>query len=264
MGLLALALAPMVRRDHRAAACGVAMLFAVVPVCANFADTRNLLFTGIGGMGLLALYLWYLPDTLRSSGRVRRWAHVLIATMLLVTHVVLAPALLWSRASLRQLRPLQLQLSADVTLTGRTVILLNGPAAFIAAHFPLERDLAGLSVPRSMHAIGPSAAALDVTRIDAHTLRLTSPAGWYWSPLDQLMRSPGRALPPGTEVALDVGFVSVDKVALDGRPLAISCRFRSPLEDDALVWIAFVDGAYRPWIPPPIGRQVHLAAPVLR
>jgi hypothetical protein len=115
-----------------------------------------------------------------------------------------------------------------------------------------------------MHAIGPSAAALDVTRIDAHTLRLTSPAGWYQSPLDQLMRSPGRALPPGTEVALDAALVRVDEVLPDGRPLAITCRFRLPLEDDALVWMAFVDGAYRRWALPPLGRRVHLAAPVLR
>jgi hypothetical protein len=213
-------------------------------------------------MGLLALYLWTLPETLRICGRLGRWMHVAVASVLIAIHALLAPALLPQHITSKD--AWHLALPADADLTNRVILVLNGPSAFVAAHFPLERDAAGLSVPRAVYAIGPSLAALDVQRLDTRTLRLSSPSGWLTSPLDRLARSQVRPMSAGTEVALDVGLIDVEAVSPDGRPLSITLHLRSPLEDRSLMWMAFQDGAYAPWAPPGVGAHVSLPAPALQ
>ena len=262
--LLVVGFKPVLRRQRGAAACGLAMLLAVVPVSAAFAHSRNLLFVSIGAMGLLACYLWQLPNTLRTSGRLGRAAHVVFAMGLLVIHGVVAPYVLHARASMADLRTWQLELPADADLSHTRIVVLNGPAAFVPQHFPLVREAAGLSVPRSVHAVGPSMSAVEVERVDDRTLRIVAPDGWYLSPLDRLSRSLRRVLPTGTVVPLDVGTVRVEEVPADGRPRAITLRLDVPLEDPTLLLMAFVGDAYHPWQPPPVGTRVRFAAPALR
>ena len=234
------------------------MLLSVIPLCATFAHSRNLLLVGVGGMGLLAMFLYRLPDLLRNEPRVTRWGRIAVAAALVATHLVIAPIRLWQVTSFRESWPLRVHLPEALELNGKTIVIVNGPANFFAAHFPLERDAAGLSVPAIMRVISPSVTAMTVERPSEQMLRLSAQDGWLANPLDLLSRSLARPFVRGDRV--DLGDVRVDviQVSRDGRPLIVTCRFRQRLEDPSLVWVAFTKGAYRKWQPPAIGGRVDL------
>jgi len=85
-------LAPLLRRDPRARFFGCGLLFAAVPVCAQFPHDRLLPFIGIGGMGLIALLLepWLTPSTYALLSPKRRFALAGLAGLHLVAGVVAA------------------------------------------------------------------------------------------------------------------------------------------------------------------------------
>ena len=80
---------PMIRTNRTARFFGLGALFALVPACSTLAQTRQLMFAGIGAFGLLALWLTNRP---RDSA----WPRTMKAGFLfLVTlHLVIAPLLL--------------------------------------------------------------------------------------------------------------------------------------------------------------------------
>ena len=51
-------------------------------------------------------------------------------------------------------------------------------------------------------------------------------------------------------------------VTADGRPLTVTARFARALEDPALLSVAFTDGRYHVWQPPPVGGRVDFPLPL--
>jgi hypothetical protein len=253
---------PVLREHAVARFMAFGMLLSIVPLCATFAHSRNLLLVGIGGMGLLALFLSRLPELLRGSAPVARWGRGGIGAVLVITHAIVAPVMLWRTTSLREYDAWHVHLPDADDLTGKTVVVVNGPANFVAAHFPLERDAAGLSVPGTMRALFPSIAAVTVERPSDQVLRFSAADGWLRTPLDLLTRSLARPFAPNQEIDLGDVLVQVNQLSADGRPSTVTCRFGPRLDDPSLVWVAFVDGAYRRWQPPPVGGRAELALPL--
>ena len=261
VAILAWAMWPLLRREALARFLALGMLLAVIPLCATFAQTRTLLLAGIGGMGLLALFLSRLPELLRDTPRPARWGRLAVAVALVITHVVVAPIALWRTTSLSEYRWAKLRLPETQDLAGKTIVVVNGPANLLAAQFPLERDAAGLSVPAAVHALFPSITALTVQRPSGEELRFSADKGWLATPLDLFMRSLVRPFARGDRVDLGDIRVTVNDVTADGRPLTVTARFARALEDPALLWVAFTDGRYHVWQPPPVGGRVDFPLP---
>jgi hypothetical protein len=118
--------------------------------------------------------------------------------------------------SFRESWPLRVHLPEALELTGKTIVIVNGPANFFAAHFPLERDAAGLSVPAIMRVISPSVTAMTVERPSEQMLRLSAQDGWLANPLDLLSRSLARPFVRGDRV--DLGDVRVDDLPVQATP----------------------------------------------
>ena len=260
---LALLFAPLVRRSPLARFWAVGMLLSLLPISAALPANRNLLFVGLGGMGLLAAWLaerWPatpgMPRT-RINSVVRR----LPSVVLLANHLVLAPLLLpiltYSPALLGNLEPAALSLPADPALASQTVVMVNAPSFFSASFLAPIRAAQGLPAPARVRYLGAGPAALTLTRTDIHTLEVR-PEGGYLTGFDTVFRGLHHPLAVGETVTMEGVTVTVLALTTDQRPAAVAFRFSVPLEDDAMRWVVWQQGVFVPFMLPAVGESVRL------
>ena len=268
--LLAVILWPLLRRDAIARFWALGMLLSLLPVCATFPADRLLVFSGLGAMGLLARFLEGVFGRVawQPGGRVWRKAAVTLGGLLVLVHVVIAPAALVARSARpggpKIVEQFAVRVPLDTAIEQQDVVLVNPPSVLYAAYFPAEREAAGLSLPRRVRILAPGITGVTVERRDAHTL-LIRPAGGYfvWS-FDRLLRGERHPLKVGDRVALSDMTAEVTAAKPDGQPTEASFRFVVPLEDASLRWLCWRDGAWGPFTPPAVGETVELPAVRLR
>jgi hypothetical protein len=254
MALFALVTWPLFARDAVARFFGSGALLSLIPFCATFPHNRVLMFTGIGLMALVAQFVAFAFTELSSRGRVWRIAGWTAGSLLLLSRLLWAPVNL--PAMIGQFNEMNTVLSIDIpgeeALEGTSVVVVNGPCAFWAAHLPIVRATRRESVPR-MRVLAPSRSAMHVERPDANTLILRPAAGFLAHPFDGLYRSLRTPFPSGYRVTLSEVTIDVIDLTTDGRPAAIAARFRAPLEASSLRWVQWRDGRYQAWTPPAVG-----------
>jgi hypothetical protein len=265
LALLSAAFLPLLRRDPVARFLGLGMLLSLVPTCAVFPDDRLLVFTGIGATGLLARFLTLLLTREAAIAPPSRGTWPALGVGLALVHGVVAPIMLPARISgqRRIFSRMYATTPFDASLARQSLVIVNGPFPFFAAHLPLIQAVRGEPVPRYTRVLFPSFAAMDVKRTDAHTLRLRPAGGYLALPLDTVFRDAGRPMARGERVTLPDVTITVAELTPDGRPAAVSCRFREPLEHPSLRWLCWRDDRYGPFRPPMVGATLYLPAPRL-
>ena len=291
--LVGIALASVLRKDRVARFWGLGMILAVVPACSiSLLSGRLLLFAGLGAMGLMAQFISGLldqPGQLPAHGAWRSLAWGLGA-LLIGLHAILAPILMPIMVNI----PGTFQGVIDqVTDIGplpearqQDVIIVNAPSPFHFIYVPSLRSIYNRPMPAHIRILAPGYTAVDVTRVDTHTV-VVRPAHGYLVPAGTGVWENQGSLPPfhyvymyqllekffrsntfpvswGQQVELTGMRVEVIERTEDGRPSGARIRFTRLLEDASLEWLQWDwrESGYVPFTPPAIGETMHLPGPL--
>lgn len=262
--LLALLLAPVVGRRSEARFWALGSVLAVVPLCATFPSNRVLFFVGLGGLGLVALWL---EGAWRRGSGLGRGAVRLAAAGLVATHLILAPLLLPINALVFRFfgAPITaaiLSLPDDPSLATQELIVVNAPdyLAYVSqAGSVLLLD--GRPVPLRIRglAIGPS--AVTARRVDERTLDLTMADGYFGGALGALFHDTLARFAVGATFTVPGMAATIRSRTPAGAPATVRFRFATPLESQSRRWVRFEGGGFEPFVPPAPGESTSLPAP---
>jgi hypothetical protein len=264
LGVLLLAMAPLLRRDCLARFWATGMLLGAIPVSATFPMDRLLTFVGLGAAGLLAQFWWFVfaAESAPSDPRWRVMAKV-VAWFLVAVHAIIAPIALPFRAA-NPVGPrwvetrFYVQTPLGSSLGDRTVVIVNAPSPVNASYLILLRELDGRSVPRHMRVLAPAIPSVTIRRLDERTLAIRPRGGYLRWPLDQVFRSERRGFVMGEQVRLTGMTVTIGSLTADGRPEEATFRFDVPLESPSLLWLCYRGGGFEPFTPPAVGQETEI------
>jgi hypothetical protein len=276
VGMIGLALAPLLRRDRTARFFGVGMVLAVVPCCATVPQGRLLTFVAIGAAGLVGRFVeclwWRRPRWMPTGPLWRGPAHVL-AALLVASAVVLGPLTLrWTLWEVVEFYPdieqRALSIPEPDCAPGRRVVLVQGglPVGFFYSDI---RRLHGVLPPERLLVLAPD-TVVRVTRVDERTLSVRPRDGflapsntgdWHENAarmFETFVRVNERPLALHERVVLDGVTVEVTRLNGAGRPAEATFRFAVPLDDPSLRWFARRGSRYVRYTPPEIGASARL------
>jgi hypothetical protein len=171
----------------------------------------------------------------------------------------------------------------EPSLPGQTLVFVNPPFVYFAAHLVTLRAVEGGPEPHRLRNLAPGIYPLTIQRPDSHTLSLRAiegllqPFGTYRSQAD---RSPGPIAPVhaaqvfnqlsrdrrpftrGDQVVLSDLTVSIVELTGDGYPREVHFRFQKPLEDASLRFMLWRGRRLVPFVLPAPGASLTLA-PIL-
>lgn len=254
-------LAPLVARRREARFWALGAVLAVVPLCATFPSNRVLFFVGLGGMGLLAMWL---DGAWRRGVGASRWLRRLVAVLLVVTHLFLAPLLLPVNALAfkrfgEPITQTLLSLPEKPALAGRELVIVNAPDYLsYVSQAGSVLILHGRQAPALIRglAIGPS--AVSAHRVDEFTLDLTMARGYLCGPLGTLFRDAPESLSVGESFVVPGMTATVLSETPAGTPATVRFRFASALEAASRSWVQYRDGRFEPFVPPAVGDSQEL------
>lgn len=253
------AVVPLLSKDRPARFFALGAALSLVPMCAAFPDDRLMLIPGIGILAVLGQWAAVTASRWKWLGL---WSRLLVAGAggAAAAHFAVAPLFLPLRAKgfTGVYAPMYLSVPLDEKVARQSLIFANAPVAFLVSHLPIVRAVRGEPVPRSTRVLSPSLAAVSIARPDEKTLVFTPRGGYLAVPADTLFRSGEFPLHAGERVVLPDVTLEVLSLNQAGRPAAVRCRFRVPLEDRSLRWLRWEEGGYVPFTPPPVGGQVEL------
>ncbi len=177
-------------------ACG--MFLAIPLVCTTFPFDRLMMLSGLGSMGILAIFL---KDAVACNRLTRLMLPIgdpkelpsiswrssftgVLAVLIIGVHLVMSPLSLparaWSTALLgKMIRNLHRVVPADTVLNQQDMVIVNCPSSTIGGFFlSAVRLLNGESVPRRVRVLSSTIYSVEITRTDLHTLAIR-PEGGY-------------------------------------------------------------------------------------
>lgn len=278
-------LVPLVARDALARFWTLGMILSVLPVCLAFPMDRLLMFVGLGAAGLLAQWLGGLQEGASwVPGWVGwRWPAGVFAWLFVAIHLVVAPLLFLAVVNLprvvgRAAGPLWDTFPADPPLAAQTVVVVN-PVSLGEGWLRAQiRQYHGQPFPARTLLLTSACSTARVKRIDDRTL-VVRVRGGYLPPhggwrgcgrppvfsvvyatqfLDRLVRGDKNPLRLGETIKLNVVTIEIRELTEDGRPAAVTFRFRTVLEDPSLRWLRATEDGYVPFQPPAVGETVEL------
>ena len=119
-------------------------------------------------------------------------------------------------------------------------------------------SLRGGHRPRSVRILATGLGAVEVSRLDAHTLRVRPATGFYSSESEQMVRAAWIPFKVGETVALPDMKVTITGVSEKGRATEAEFRFPRRLESAEWLWMDWIGGRLVPWAPPAPGGRVTL------
>ena len=257
---IAIALSPLLRKNAVARFWAVAMGLSFLPIVVPFPMERLLLFVGVGGMGLVAQLLNAKPPEGAYAENPTLWRRVArpLCWMLIVAHLIVGPVTFplkiagFTWAGKRVAKAIETApVGEDVE--DKTVVLVDAPNLFFAAHFQMLREIQGLAAPKHVRALAPNrgfkAPLLRYKRADEHTLILDTSEEFSFF----LVRNLDHPFKAGDRVTIAGMTVDILAVTKEGNPTEVAYRFDVPLEDESLVWLEERDGKFFPFSPPTEG-----------
>jgi hypothetical protein len=235
-------------------------------MCTTFPHDRLLTGLGIGGMALVAEILARVSEgTHPYKGRLAP----IVAAALVFVHLVLAPLLAPYRARAmsdvnRTLGVAYASIPSDVSVTGKSVVLVNPPLDPFAGYFLMYRAVAGERRPKHLRWFATGVTDLRIERVDERTLRIRPGAGFLSSTSQMMLRSLNLPARLGERIVLSDATIEVSDVGLDGRPLEILVQFLVKLEDSSLEWLKWEGHGYVPFRLPEVGETIELPAADMR
>jgi hypothetical protein len=236
---------------------GLGTLLACVPISATFANDRLLVFVGVGASGLLACLFAHAAASPPSRWRLRA------VRALVVIHLVVAPFLLPVRSMSMvvggaMVDAIDQSVPADVSITDQSLVVVSAPADGTVLYMLPSRAARAAPRPDTMRVLATGDGAAQVTRLDAHTLRIRPVHGYYATEGEQMLRDPSLPFAVGDIVTLSNMVVTVTEVNGEGRAMAAEFRFVAPLEDPRWRWTRWDLGRLVPWVPPAVGERAEL------
>ncbi|HXY40517.1 MAG TPA: hypothetical protein VEQ10_12655, partial [Vicinamibacteria bacterium] len=267
LGVFAIVLAPLWRRDAVCRFWSVGAVLSLPPACGTFPMDRLLVFVGVGVMGALALlFASWLEAAAHALSRARRALSATVVALLAFSHLLLAPLLLPPRVMLvgymaRMGGILDASIPVDESVRQKTLVILSSAAEMTSFPSWMQRQVTGTPRPRHMRVLATCFADLRVTRVDGATLRVRPERGFLDNETLRMVRGLSRPFHPGDTVVLPGLRVRVNEVTADGRPAEADFDFGRPLEDASLLWMRLRGGGpLDPWSPPGVGETVRLPA----
>ena len=270
LALLAIAFAPVLRRQPTCRFWLLGAVLSLPPLCATFPSDRLLVFAGVGAMAAVALLLADAldPEGPSPSGRGSRVARRIVIPLLVLAHLVVAPLLLPLRVltmtlSNRFIDRVDASIPRTAAVEDQTLVIVNAPLDFLVIwYLPARRAVSGVPRPRALRLLVSGITEIQVSRLDATTLRVWPGDGFLTGEGQRMVRGTSRPFHPGDEVDLSDLHVRVDEVSADGRrPARVDFTFAVPLEDPSLLWMQWKGAALSPYSPPPVGAS-HVLPPI--
>lgn len=261
-GVMAVAVAPLFRRDPLVRFWSVGALLAMLPTCGASPSDRLLGGAALGGMGLLATLLCSLFEG--THPRPRRWLYA-FGCMLAVMNFVVAPALLVRFLTMvdsfdEVLARSSASLPNTDEVRAQTVVLMNPPFDTYGLFMPAHRAYHGQPKPKHFRWLATGVYDLRVTRVDAHTLKLAPKPGFLANSSQLMLRSLRRPMQVGEEVRLEGVRFEILSLTPDRRPAEVLVRFDEPLDAPSMRFMRWDRHDYVPFTLPAIGRTVELPA----
>ncbi len=266
MGMIAILLLPILKRDPTARFFALGMVLSLLPACATFPDDRLLYFAGFGGMGLLALFMtavWRRVDWVPAS-RMRRLPLSVACWAFVVIHLVFSPLALATTANKIRIFGTIISRAADSLpsdpgVREQTALIVNTPSVFFSIYGPLMQGLEGHAIPNRTLTLGSGIYPTTISRPAPKVLAIR-PSGGYLVPagspqpgqegtqpafhpayfhqmLDHLYRD---ATPFRVGDFIDYGgaLVEIAEATEDGRPIEVRVHFDVDLEDTVVALAA--------------------------
>ncbi|MCC6145702.1 MAG: hypothetical protein IT368_17990 [Candidatus Hydrogenedentes bacterium] len=262
VGLVAILLAPIIRRDRLAQFWALGMLLSLVPSCATVPQDRLLTFAGIGGMALLARFFHAAAisrDQL-PSWRIGRRVALVAAPVLLFVHLALSPLLLAHGSyMIAYLEDANLRAGnsapMDPAIQEDSLVLVNVPSDLMGIGLPILRSSMGQPVPKHTWQLSAGMTPVHIARPDERTLIVMPEGGFLTKPWAEMFRHAERfPMRAGQEIKLSGMRVDILQASEDGRPTMVQYTFEKPLEDDSLRWYYWKNGIYVPYTLPAVGK----------
>ncbi len=286
--IIAVLLAPLVRRDRVARFWTLGMVLSVLPACAAYPADRLLFFVGIGGMGLLAQLVASVVRKVDGPPMSvwRRLPERAICGVLAIVHLAMASVALARTAGYFKryssvITRVAHSLPSESASRLQTVLIVNTPTYALITYSTLIRLMYGEPYLCRTLVLGSGSHPTEISRPDERTL-LVRPEGGYLAPaggqqpgqeaerllfdqwrafqaFDRLYRdsSPMRI---GRRVNLIGVTAEIIAITDDGRPAEVAFRFAMRLENRLFRWMQWKDGAYVPFALPAVGETVTLPA----
>jgi len=222
--LVGLLLAPLIARSALARFFATGMLLSLVTACGAFCDDRQLMFVGIGAMGLLALWLTGLKNDapwLPSSLPWRRLA-VGFAGLFVVTHLVVAPLLLAVETRTMKIyvdRVDRMIATLPVHRKNKTVVSVASDSWLIDFWMLQAAHGQNQDLPSHFLSLASGSRHVVLTRLDAFTLVVRPDAGY--------LPSPGLRAEPRPDISLIHVLQTFDRLVRPDHPMFTPDRVSS-------------------------------------
>ena len=261
LGLFAWLFRPQLALERSQRWYALGALFAVIPSCTTFTHSRMNLFASIGAAALVAGFAERAVAATTRSLLTRT-----IAVALVLRHTLLSALLLSVNAAIPKkfanlLLAADRSLPSDPALAKQTLVVVNTPHVF-ASNFTITMRQHGDDYPGTwperIRTLGESVQAVQVRRIDLHTLEVEVADGYLGAPLYHIAWTPRDKRPAGFTVELADSRFEVMEATPDGRPLRVRARFAEPLESPHYRWVAWQRDHFSPFALPGVGKSVTL------
>jgi hypothetical protein len=273
---------PLVLKDRLARFWLLGMFLSSLPVCATVPMSRNLLFVGIGGFGLIAQFAGGVISKgswLPKSNLCRTFLKT-ICIILLCVHL---PLTILGRITGPKVTSLiidEVEKTMDVGslpgLEDKDLIVVNVPNPASFSYIPFFRAYKGESLPKSIRILSPGFGPLEVIRTGKNSLRVISRTGSLLvgqrgDRLDHVhfykfvsnVCGPGHTFETGQRIELPKMKVDVINVDDNGMPVEVLFCFEVSLDNASLSWLKWDwdNDSYVPFSIPDIGERSYLPGP---
>jgi hypothetical protein len=285
LGMLALAVYPILKTHRTSAFWLLGLLGAVIPLVSGIPQSRNLGLVSLGVMGL-AGQLFVDVATARKTEPLTTFQLVLLKIaipILLILYLVVSPLLVISNPATTQMSAETQASAADFgnasELAEQHLFVINPPGAmsFMAGLF--QRLFTDKPFPASINYLSSGFAPVHIQRVDAQTIIVTPDGGYTPLPgpivdnktglvtdvglenvyraLDGFHYNPQNPMRVGQVVALSEVTVEVTEMTSDGRIAQAAFTFAHPLDDNRYVWLLWDEdtSTYARVQIPPVGKS---------
>jgi hypothetical protein len=186
--------ARVLRKDRTCLFFATGMLLSLLPVCSTWPNDRLLLFSGFGAFGLIATFL---SRAFAVESPAPRLLIKIVAGLMVLIHLVLAPLLLPLRA-----RTVGVLLHDYIVngargmpaSLGGTLVIINAPDPLVAGmsgavrYYEQADQKPVIGQLRQLSTVVEGEVTAE--RVDDHTLSVSASRGFFHDPFSQVFRSP--------------------------------------------------------------------------
>jgi hypothetical protein len=264
--ILIVALIPLLLRQRSTRFWATGMALSVLPICATFPSDRLLMFVGIGAMGMIAQFTYFVFGNAEGRSRLilYRIPAVVLAGLFIIIHLIIAPLVLPVRAAHAMIPKkysdkLMLTKGLDESVKNQDLVIVNPPLTFLMLQSPMMWECNNQPMPRHLRTLTSSLfEPVEIYRPDAKTLVIRPAYGFYVHVLDALFRNKHNPFSVGDRVELTGMTVEIREITSNGQATEAAFIFSVALENPSLRWIQHKDGAFVPFTPPAVGQKVVL------